>query len=138
VPRLGGDVGPQRLIPPSIQQFLRDRRIDPLTRAFLFDLAGKKQEDWTLADYQRVTVVVPALTELYIPTAVLSAFYEFLNLDPTSLFDPQLGASWQATSTAFDPRNLRNRRCFNVRNLAQSDPEAVKLSDLLNCGDPVD
>lgn len=102
------------------------------------DLAGKRQEDWTFADYQRVIVVVPSLTELLIPTRVLSEFYEFINLDPTSLFDPQLGASWQATSTAFDPRNLRNRRCFYLRNLAQSDPELVKLTDLLNCGDARD
>ncbi|MBI0539669.1 hypothetical protein D9599_29645 [Roseomonas sp. KE2513] len=137
-PSAGSDTGPQRFIPPQIRAFLNDRRIDPLTRAFLLDVAGKRQEDWTLADYQRVTVVVPALTELYISTSVLSAFYEFLNLDPTSLFDPQLGGSWQATSTAFDPRNLRNRRCFNIRNLAQSDPEAVRLNDLLNCGDQFD
>ncbi|MBI0534377.1 hypothetical protein D9599_02175 [Roseomonas sp. KE2513] len=138
VPRGGGDVAPQRFIPLAIREFLNDRRIDPLTRAFLIDIAGKRQEDSTLADYRRITVIAPALTELYISTAVLSAFYEFLNLDPTSLFNPQLGGSWQATSTAFDPRNLWNRRCFNIRNLAQSDPDVVKLNDLLNCGDQFD
>jgi hypothetical protein len=133
-----GDVGPQRFIPPAIRAFLNDRRIDPLTRAYLLDIAGKRNEDWTLQDLQQVTAVVPTLTEMHISTATLSEFYEFLNLDPTSLFEPQLGASWQATSTAFDPRNARNRRCVNLRVQAQMDPGTVKLNDLLNCGEPRD
>lgn len=133
-----GDVPAQRIIPPSIRAFLNDRRIDPVTRAFLLSIAGKRREDWTLLDLQQVTAVVPSLTEMYISTATLSEFYEFLNLDPTSLFEPQLGASWQATSTAFDPRNARNRRCFYLRNQAVRDPGSTKLDDLLNCGDQID
>jgi hypothetical protein len=133
-----GDIAPQRLIPPSIMRFLNDRRIEPLTRSFLLGIAGKKREDWTLQDLQEVTAVVPSLTEMHISTAVLSEFYEFMGLDPASLFEPQLGADWQATSTAFDPRNARNRRCANLRVQAQTDPGAVMLNDLLNCGDGVD
>jgi hypothetical protein len=109
-----------------------------VTRAFLLGIAGKNREDWTFLDLQQVTAVVPSLTEMHIGTQVLSEFYEFMNLDPSSLFDPQLGASWQATSTAFDPRNARNRRCFYLRNQATQDPGSVKLDDLLNCGDQLD
>jgi hypothetical protein len=133
-----GDVPAQRIIPPSIRAFLNDRRIDPVTRAFLLGIAGKKREDWTFLDLQQVTAVVPSLTEMHISTQVLSEFYDFMNLDPTSLFDPQLGASWQAASTAFDPRNARNRRCFYLRNQAARDPGSTKLDDLLNCGDQLD
>ncbi|MFC0388316.1 hypothetical protein [Muricoccus vinaceus] len=133
-----GDIPAQRIIPPSIRAFLNDRRIDPVTRAFLLGIAGKKREDWTFLDLQQVTAVVPSLTEIYIGTAVLSEFYEFMNLDPASLFEPQLGASWQATSTAFDPRNARNRRCFNLRNQAVQDPGGVRLDELLNCGGQLD
>lgn len=130
-----GDVPAQRLIPPSIRRFLNDPRIEPATRAFLLGIAGKRQEDWTVRDLQEVSAVVPALTEMHIGTAVLSEFYEFMNLDPTSLFDPQLGSNWQATSTAFDPRNARNRRCALIRVQARQNPDAVLVNDLLNCGE---
>jgi hypothetical protein len=137
-PRADSDLGPGRLIPSGIRAFLNDRRIDPVIRTFLLGIAAKQPESWSFADFQRITAIVPSLTEMHIPTALLSEFYAFMGLDPTSLFEAQLGASWQITSTAFDPRNRRNRRCANLRILAASDPESVRLHDLLNCGDSTD
>lgn len=128
------DVRASRIVPPQVRRFLADRRIDPLTRAYLTGIAGKERDGWTLADLQLLTAVVPALTELRIGTAVLSEFYEFLGLDPANLFEPQLGSGWQTGSTAFDQRNYGlRRRCVNLSRAAQVDPASVLLRDLLEC-----
>jgi len=134
-PEFLGDIAPQRLLPPRIQAFLQDPRIDPLTRAYLLNLGGRKREQWTVQDLQTVGALIPTLTELMVPTTLLSELYEFLGLDPTSLFEPQLGDGWQAASTAQDPRRrfLRSERCLRLSELAQSDPSQVRVEELLNC-----
>lgn len=131
------DVAGGRLVPPQVEAFLRDRRIDPVTRAFLRGLAAKPADDWTLADLQLLTSVVPTLTEMRIATATLSAFYEFLGLDPGSLFDPQLGNGWQSSSTAYDPRRFGMAppecREFRRRGAASLDGTQVRLRELADC-----
>ncbi|MXP65096.1 hypothetical protein E0493_17250 [Roseomonas sp. M0104] len=130
-----GDMAPQRLIPPRIQAFLRDPRIDPLTRAYLLSLGGRKRERWSVQDLQTLSALIPTLTELMVPTALISELYEFLGLDPASLFEPQLGEGWQAASTAQDPRRRfrRAERCLRLTEQAQADPSQVLVEDLLNC-----
>ncbi len=132
------DVRGQRFIPPGIRAFLNDRRIDPAIRAYLLGMAGRNTDTWTLAEFQFLTAVVPSLTEIYISTSTLSEFYEFMGLDPASLFEPQLGQGWQASSTTFDPRFYGNtpRRCRTLQRQAQSDPSTVKVQALLSCADP--
>ena len=130
-----GDEPMRRFFPPNITALLNDRRVDPVTRNILRALANKPSEDWTLADLNMVSSIVPMLTEMYVPTAALSRLYEFLNLDPRSLFEPQLGDNWQAASTAFDPRNYyrRRERCVRISEAARTDPNSVKVQELLNC-----
>lgn len=132
------DVPGTRLVPPSVQSFLRDRRIDPLTRAYLGRLAAKPTEEWSMADYETLTGLVPTLTEMRIATATLSAFYEFLGLDPTSLFEPQLGVGWQTASTAFDPsRRFRRGECGTILNAGRNpDRTTVTLKQLRDCQAP--
>lgn len=116
-PLLREDMPGKRFIPPKIVAFLADRRIEPLSRAFLQRMSGKPTEDWTLAELELVTSLVPALTEMRIPTAVLSDFYDFLGLDPTNLFIPQLGVNWQQRATAQDAHNLyavERGACFSM------------------------
>lgn len=117
--------------------FLNDRRVEPAVRSFLLGMAGKKRETWTVAELQQVTAVVPALTEMYISTSTLSAFYEFMGLDPASLFDPQLGSEWQTSIVSeFDPRNrFRRNRCTAVGRQSRVDPSSVLVQDLLTCQD---
>jgi hypothetical protein len=58
-----------------------------------------------------------------------------MGLDPTSLFEPQLGGSWQSVSTEFDPRSYyrRRERCVNLSRAARIDPDSVKVKELLDC-----
>lgn len=141
--RLGlptGDMQPRRIIPPSIMRLLDDPRVDPATRAILLTIAGKPNDEWTLADLQLVTAIVPTLAEMHIATARLSEFYEFLGLDPANLFEPQLGATWQASSTINDPRNYARIRagCIDLQRAAQRDPSSVRVEALLACSAPRD
>jgi hypothetical protein len=131
------ELPPQRFIPPNIVALLHDPRVDVVTRAYLLGMAGKKTEDWTLADLRMVTVLVPVLTEMHIGTAMLSEFYTFMGLDPNSLFEPQLGAGWQTSSTALDPKRFgtMRRTCTMLSRQARIDPEAVKVQELVNCAD---
>ena len=135
-PRGFDDVRGARFIPPSIEAFLSDRRIDPSVRAFLRSMASKPTDDWSLAELQRVSAIVPTLTEMRNPiaTARISEFYEFLGLDPTQLFDPQLG-NWQANSTAFDPRNFAasTADCPTTFQRRQADPADLRIRDLAGC-----
>lgn len=129
------DIAPRRMIPPSIRSFLQDPRIDPLTRAFLLDLAGKRNEDWSLQDLRTLGTLIPSLTELHVPTARLGELYGFLGLDPTHLFEPQLGEGWQSASTAQESfgRGRRNGHCARMSSLAQSDPTQVRVQEMLDC-----
>jgi hypothetical protein len=129
------DTPNRRLIPPSITRFLNDRRIDPATRSFLFTIANKPNGEWTLADLQMVSSVVPTLTEMRIPAAALRAFYEYLGLDPNNLFEPQIGGTWQVSSTLNEPRNYARVRagCIDLQRTAQRDPSTVRIEELLAC-----
>lgn len=131
------DVANRRFVPPKIIAFLHDPRIDPETRAFLLSMASKPTEDWTLAQAQMLLQLVPTLTEMYIPTRVLSDFYEFLGLDPTQLFDPQLGRSWQRRSTGLDKNDfaaVEQAQCFSVLGYGEvPDPTQVTLGALAAC-----
>ncbi|WP_043367218.1 hypothetical protein [Belnapia sp. F-4-1] len=131
------DVRAQRLVPPGVRQFLNDPRIDPVSRAFLTGIAGKDRDAWTMHDYQMISALIPTLTEMRISTATLSAFYEFMGLDPANLFEPQLGDGWQTSSTPFDPRTRfrRNSRCAMLSQAARADPTVVRVRDLLTCAD---
>ena len=130
------DIRGQRLIPPSIMTLLKDRRVDPITRAYLLGMAGKKPVEWTLQDFATVIAVVPTLTEMHISTARLSEFYEFMGLDPLSLFEPQLGTGWQNAVTEFDPRNrFRRGKCITLSRQGRIDPGSVLVQELLTCSD---
>ena len=37
---------------------LKDRRVDPITRAYLLGMTGKKPVEWTLQDFATVTAVL--------------------------------------------------------------------------------
>lgn len=130
------DVLGSRFIPPAIQAFLSDQRIDPTVRAFLRGVASKPTEDWTLLELQMVTQLVPTLSEMRIATRTLSAFYEFIGLDPTQLFEPRLG-KWQQTSTGFDRRSydaVQQAQCFYLLGYGETlDPSAVTLKDVAAC-----
>lgn len=130
------DVQGARFIPPRITAFLNDPRIGTYTRAFLRSVAAKPTEDWTLTELQIVMQIVPTLTELHVPTALLSEFYEFLGLDPASLFEPQLG-NWQQQSNAFDARNYdstQQAQCLYLLGYGETlDPSSVKLKDVAAC-----
>nr|WP_294543434.1 hypothetical protein [uncultured Rhodopila sp.] len=130
------DVKGTRYVPPAIQAFLADRRLDPYTRAFLRGLAAKPTEQWTQGELPTVTQLVPSLTEMAIPTRKLSDFYEFLGLRPDELFEPQLG-NWQTKSIGFDQRNydaVQQAQCFYLLGYGENiDPSSVKLKDLAAC-----
>ena len=130
-----GDMPQRRMIPPGIARFLNDRRIDPATRSFLFGIANKPNDEWSLADLQLVSTIVPTLTELKIPVSTLRDFYEFLGLDSNNFFEPNLGPNWQFSSTMNDPRNYAriNSRCIDLQRNAQRDPSAVRVEELLAC-----
>jgi hypothetical protein len=130
------DIPGTRFVPPDILAFLYNNRIDPQTRAFLRHVAGKPTEDWTLTELQLTTQIVPVLAETAVPTRVLSNFYEFLGLDPTSLFEPQLGRIQQTTS-AFDARNpeaTEQAQCFYLLGYGENlDPTKVTIKDVSAC-----
>lgn len=131
------DVLERRFIPPKIMAFLDDPRISPETRAFLLAMAAKPTGDWTLSQAQMVMQLVPTLTELHIPTIVLSEFYDFLGLDPTELFQPQLGKSWQQQSTALDKNDIaavEQAQCFALLGYGEiPDPTQVTLNAIAAC-----
>lgn len=131
------DTQPKRFIPPKIVAFLSDPRVDPVTRAFLQRMSGKPLEDWTVAELEMVTAVVPTLTEMRIPTAVLSDFYEFLGLDPANLFNPQLGQNWQERSISQDARNLyaaERSACFSMLGIGGvPDASVLTLGQVAAC-----
>lgn len=131
------DLPDKRFIPPKIMAFLDDPRIAPETRAFLLAMAAKTTGDWTLAQARIVMRLVPTLTELYIPTALLSEFYDFLGLDPTELFQPRLGRSWQQRSTALDKNNVaavEQAQCFAQLGYGEiPDPMKVTLNAIAAC-----
>lgn len=130
------DTRGRRLIPPSILALLNDRRVDPAVRAYLIGIAGKQTDEWTMHDLQTVTAVIPSLTVLNISTSRLSEFYEFMGLDPASLFEPQLGSGWQNAVTEFDPRNrFRRGRCTTLSRQSRVDPQSVLVQELLTCQD---
>ncbi|KAA2212949.1 hypothetical protein [Teichococcus oryzae] len=134
IPR-GADVSPQRIMPPRVAMLLRDRRIDPLTRAYLEDLVGKSRASWTVQDLQTASLLLPTLSELGLPPALLGEIYVALGLDPASVFEPQLGMDWQASSTALDPRRRQppGARCVRLQTRAAADPASVRIQDLLDC-----
>ena len=133
------DVFNRRFVPPGIMAFLDDRRLSAYTRSFLLDMARKPVADWTLAEAQMLTSVVPTLTEMKIPTRMLSEFYEFLGLDPTQLFTPQLGTDWQNQSVQFDKQNVSAQQqtdCLQLLGVGQSvDPAQVTLGQMAACSD---
>ena len=135
-PRIAEDLPGKRYVPPAIIQFLWNRKIDPQTRAFLFHVSAKQTEDWTLAELQMTTQLVPILTETAVPTRVLSDFYEFLGLDPTSLFEPQLGQLAQA-GTGFDARNpetTERAQCLYLLGFGENfDLTQITIRDLSAC-----
>lgn len=132
------DVTGTRYVPPAIQAFLADRRLDPYTRAFLRRLSAKPTELWTQGELQTVIQLVPSLTEMTIPTRVLADFYAFLGLKPEELFDPQLG-NWQTSSLGFDQRNydaVQQAQCLYMLGYGENiDPAAVTLKDLAACAE---
>lgn len=134
-PKEYGVVEP-RFVPPQIVAFLHDPRLDPQTRTFLEVVAGKPTKDWTLNELSMVEQVVPTLTEMHIATAELSDFYEFLGLDPTQLFEPQLG-NWQSHGTAFDAKNYdatQQAQCLHLLGIGENpDPSNTTLGDLASC-----
>jgi len=132
------DLLPKRYVPPAIIAFLSDRRIDPLTRAFLRTMAGKETADWTLSEYWTVTSLVPTLAETNVPTRDLSAFYEFLGLDPASLFEPTLRNTWQQkAASAFSANDLsatQRAQCLALLGFGQTlDPSEVTLGAMAAC-----
>ncbi|MCI0753510.1 hypothetical protein [Teichococcus vastitatis] len=131
-----GDRAPQRIVPPRIQALLRDRRVDPLTRVYLLDLAGRKQEEWSVQDVQTLSTIIPVLTELNLRMGLIEELYTFLGLDPNNLFEPQLGNGWQSASTALDARRRvgRDERCLKLSAEARFDPAQVMMRELVNCG----
>ena len=143
-PRGGGrqrrwdDIAGSRFIPPKIMGLLNDRRIDPSTRAFLHFVAAKPTEDWTLQELTMTLQLVPTLTEMHIATAVLGDFYDFLGLDPTQLFEPQLG-DWQKRSIGFDGNSYiatQQAECFYLRGHTEAlDPSQVTVRDAAACSD---
>jgi hypothetical protein len=130
------DVKGTRYVPPAIQAFLSDRRLDPYTRAFLRGLAAKPTEQWTQGELRTVIQLVPSLTEMAIPTRKLSDFYEFLSLNPAELFEPQLG-NWQTKSVGFDQKNydaVQQAQCLYLLGYGENiDPSSVTLQDLAAC-----
>jgi hypothetical protein len=134
-PRLQ-DVTGTRFIPPKVMALLNDRRIAPNTRFFLQGVASKPTEDWTVQEYQMTVQLVPTLTEIYISTATLSDFYDFLGLDPDSLFEPRLG-NWTTRPIGFDVKNLeatQQAECFARLGYGENlDPTQVTLKAIAAC-----
>ena len=129
------EVRGSRFVPPRMQAFLNMPKIDPQTRAFLWHVAAKQTEDWTLSEYQTTTQLVPALAETAVPTRLLSEFYEFLGLDPTELFEARLGNI--NTTSGFDVKNLEATEqalCFYRLGFGENlDPTQVTLKDVAAC-----
>jgi hypothetical protein len=130
------DVGGTRFIPPKIMALLNDPRVAPTTRFFLQGVAAKPTEDWTLQEYTTTVQLIPTLTEMYIATATLSDLYEFLGLDPTSLFEPHLG-HWSTRAIGFDVKNLgatEQAECFARLGYGENiDPTQVTLKAITTC-----
>ena len=119
----------------AIQQVLRKTKSrDP--KMTLRGLAAKPTEEWTQGELRTVVQLVPSLTEMAIPTRKLSDFYEFLGLDPSELFEPQLG-NWQTSSVGFDQKNydaVQQAQCLYLLGYGENiDPSSVKLKDLAAC-----
>jgi hypothetical protein len=132
------DITGSRFVPPKITAFLSDRRIDPATRAFLRGVAAKPTEEWTLQELTTTLQLVPTLTEMHIAAAVLRDFYDFLGLDPSKLFEPQLG-NWQKRSIGFDGNSYiatQQAECFYLRGRSENlDPSEVTVRDAAACSD---
>lgn len=124
-----------RYVPPAIDAFLNISKVDPQTRAFLRHVAAKQTEDWTIAEYQTTTELVPVLVETAVPTRVLSDFYQFLGLDPTSLFEARLGQIF--ANTGFDAKSIEateQAQCFYRLGYGENlDPTKVMLKDIAAC-----
>lgn len=131
-----GDRAPQRL-PPRILALLRDPRVDPLTRAYLLDLAGRKLDQWSVQDVQTLSAFIPTLAELGLPSGLIGELHETLGLEPGSLFEPQLGEDWQMALAAPGARKSmgRDARCLKLSAEARYDPALVRMQDLLTCSD---
>jgi hypothetical protein len=87
------EVRGSRFVPPRMQAFLNMPKIDPQTRAFLWHVAAKQTEDWTLAEYQTTTQLVPALAETAVPTGCSASSTSSSDLTPPSCSRPDLETS---------------------------------------------
>jgi hypothetical protein len=96
------DLSEARQVPDNIHKIMADPRIEPVIAYLLRQAARKPIGDWTVRQLQQVAAVVSTLPESGIPMADIQALYEFLGLDPSDVFNPQLGDNWQDSSTRFD------------------------------------
>lgn len=97
-----GDLFGGRPIPPNILKILADPRIEPVTAYIVWQAARRPIEEWTVRQLQDIMAIVPTLVETGMPMPQIQALYQYLGLDPSDVFNPNLGQDWQDQSTRFD------------------------------------
>ena len=124
-----GDVYGSRAIPPEIKQIMSDKRIDPITAYLLQQAARKPIGDWTMQQAAEITQILPTLVESGISVIDLEVLYKFLGLDPSNLYEPQLGADWQKSSTTFSAPNYASASSADC----QADSSMMTVSQFVAC-----
>jgi hypothetical protein len=127
-----GDLFGGRSIPPNILKIMADPRIEPVIAYFVWQAARKPIEEWTVEQFQEITAMIPTLPETGMPIAEIQALYEFLGLDPSDIFNPQLGNDWQNVSTGFDRSSAAAVSAISSAD-CQAKPAEMTIATLRSC-----
>ncbi len=127
-----GDQFGGRSIPPDILKIMADPRIEPVVAYILWQAARKPIEEWTLQQLQDITAIIPTLPETGMPMSQIQALYKYLGLDPSDVFNPQLGADWQANSTRFERSGAGAVAAISSAD-CQTDPAEMTVAMFQSC-----
>ena len=76
--------------------------------------------------------MVPTLAVTGMPMPQIQALYQFLGLDPSDVFNPQLGQDWQNRSTRFDKSSDAAVAAISSAD-CQTDPGQMTVAMLQSC-----
>lgn len=127
-----GDMFGGRTIPPKILKIMANPRIEPVVAYMVWQAARKPIDEWTLRQLQEITAIIPTLPETGMPMSDIQALYKYLGLDPSDVFNPQLGNNWQDNSTRFDRSSAAAVAAVSSAD-CQTDPGEMTVATFRSC-----